>query len=126
LEKEKRLYLMESHAYERSFGLAPISIEMHIYELDGASKIIFHNYLVEKEGLHNTLLMFPDQHIQDDDQFIFIYKELNDWAEKGIRIQEHDRCPSDIIALNYKDKHIPSAYPWFPKAEDNNIGSKDS
>jgi hypothetical protein len=118
-KKKKRFYTMEKHAFERSFGPAPISVDMDIYELDGATEVIFNNYLVEKEGLHNTLLRSPQQYIQEDNQFIFIYKELNDWAGKGIRIQEPDRCISDIIEVNYKEKFDSNKYPPIPMADDN-------
>jgi hypothetical protein len=44
---------------------------------------------------------------------MFIYKELSNWAGKGIRIQEHDSCLSDIIAVNYKEKFESSEHPRF-------------
>jgi hypothetical protein len=47
-KKRKRIYSMEKHAFEKSFGIAPITVELDIYELDGATEVIFHNYLVEK------------------------------------------------------------------------------
>jgi hypothetical protein len=49
-----------------------------------------------------------------------MYKELNDWAGRGIRIQEHDRCVSDIIEIDYKEEFISSEHPLIHIADDNN------
>jgi hypothetical protein len=92
--------------------------------MDGATKVIFHNYLVEKEGLHNTLLRFPQQYIPDDEHYVFIYKELKDWVGKGIRIQEHDQCMSDIITVDCKKGKDSSEHPPIPNADNNNLGTK--
>jgi hypothetical protein len=125
-KKKGRYYSMEKHAFERSFGPAPITVEMDIFELDGATEVIFNNYLVEREGLHNTLIRFPQQYIQEDNQFIFIYKELGDWAGKGIRIQEHDRCMSDIIEVRLDENEYSSEHPPVPKADDNKVREMNS
>jgi hypothetical protein len=53
-------------------------------------------------------------------------KLINDWAGKGIRIQEHDSFLSDIFAVNYKDKFESSEHPPFSMADDNNNGDKHS
>jgi hypothetical protein len=59
-----------------------VTINIDVYEMDEVCEAIFHNYLMRKEGLHNTLLRFPWQFIQDGEHFIFIFKELSDWTGK--------------------------------------------
>jgi hypothetical protein len=58
---------MDAFIYRECFGPAPVTIDIDAYEMDGATEVIFHNYLAEKEGLHNTLLRFPQQYIPDDE-----------------------------------------------------------
>jgi hypothetical protein len=95
---------MDTFIYREFYGPAPVTIEMDVYEMDEASEVIFHNYLVEKEGLHNTLIRFPQQYIPDGEHYLFIFKELAEWAGKRIRIQEHDRCIYDIIAVDLEEE----------------------
>jgi hypothetical protein len=58
-KKEKRIYFMDAFVYRESFGPAPVTIDIDVYEMDEATEVIFHNYLAEKQGLHNTLLRSP-------------------------------------------------------------------
>jgi hypothetical protein len=53
LEEEKEILF-----YREFFGPASVTVEIYISEMDGATEVIFHNNLVEKEGLRNTLLIF--------------------------------------------------------------------
>jgi hypothetical protein len=117
---------MDAFIYREFYGPAPVTVSMDIYEMDEACEVIFHNYLVRKEGLHNTLLRFPQQFIQDRDHYILIYKELTDWVGKGIRIQEHDRCMSDIIVVDINDDKDRSEHPQFPEVDEKNFGDKES
>jgi hypothetical protein len=73
--RRKRIYFMDALIYREFYEPAPATIEMDIYEMDEAAEIIFHNYLIEKEGLCNTLLRFPHQYIPDGEHYILIYKE---------------------------------------------------
>jgi hypothetical protein len=47
-------------------------------------------------------------------------------AGKGIRIQEHDQCMSDIIAVDCKKGKYSSEHPPIPKGDDNNFRDKES
>jgi hypothetical protein len=117
---------LDAFIYRESFGPAPVTIDIEVYEMDGATEVIFHNYLVKKEGPHNTLLRFPKQYILDDEHYIFTCKELTDWAGKGTKIQEHGQCMSDIIAVDCKKENTSSEHPPSPKGDDNIFRDKES
>jgi hypothetical protein len=85
-KKKKEFILWMPLFIENVFESAPVTIDIDVYEMDGATEVIFHNYLAEKQGLHNTFLRSPQQYIPDDENYIFIYKELTDWAGKRIII----------------------------------------
>jgi hypothetical protein len=53
-EKKRRIYFMDAFIYGESFGPSSVTIDIDAYEMNGATEVIFHNYLVEKEALHNT------------------------------------------------------------------------
>jgi hypothetical protein len=123
-KKRKRIYFMDGFIYREFYGPALITINMGIYEMDESCEVIFHNYLVRKEGLHNTLVRFLKQFIQDGEHYILIYKEPTNWTGKGIKIQEHDRCVSDIIAVDICDDKDPSEHPPFPDADEKILVTK--
>jgi hypothetical protein len=55
-KKKKKFYFMVAFIFRECFGPAPVTIDIAVYEMDGATEVIYHNYLVEKEGLQNSLL----------------------------------------------------------------------
>jgi hypothetical protein len=56
---------MDAFIYREFYVPVPVTIDMDVYETDEVCEAIFHNYLMRKEGLYNTLLRFPQQFIQD-------------------------------------------------------------
>jgi hypothetical protein len=49
-----------------------------------------------------------------------------DWTGKETKIQEHDRCVLDIIAVDICDDKDSSEHPPFPEADEKNLGDKES
>jgi hypothetical protein len=117
---------MGAFIYREFYGPGPVMINMEIYEMDEVWISIFHNYLMRKEGLHNTLLRFPQQFIQDREHFIFIDKELADWAGKETKVQEHGRWMSDIISVDIYNDKDSSEHSLIPKTEGKNLGNRES
>jgi hypothetical protein len=64
--------------YRKHYGPSPVAVTViiDIYEMDDECDTLFHNFLMRKESLDNTLIRFPEQFIHDVEHFIFMYKEL--------------------------------------------------
>jgi hypothetical protein len=54
-KKIKRIYYMDAFIYREFYEPAPVMVNMDIYEMDEVCEVIFHNYLVRKEVLYNTI-----------------------------------------------------------------------
>jgi hypothetical protein len=71
---------VDAMIYRKYYGFAPVTVTIDIYEMDDECDVLFHNFLMRRENLHNTFLRFLEQFRHDGEHFIFMSKERTEWT----------------------------------------------
>jgi hypothetical protein len=61
-KKRKRINYIDAIIYRKYYGSTPLTltVTIDIYEMDDECDMLFHNFLMRKESLDNTLIRSPE------------------------------------------------------------------